>query len=52
MNKIGVAAECWRYLRIRKKYWLAPILFMLLLLGFIVVWGQSSVWTPLIYPLF
>jgi hypothetical protein len=52
MPRISVVAEIWRFLRARKKWWLAPIVVFLLLLGTILVIGQSSALAPFIYTLF
>ena len=44
--------EFWAFLRVRKKYWLIPILVMLLLFGALIVLTQGSAVAPLIYTLF
>jgi hypothetical protein len=44
--------EFWRFLRTRKKYWLLPVLFMMLLFGGLVVLTQGSAVAPFIYTLF
>lgn len=44
--------EFWRYLRVRKKFWLLPILVVMLVLGGLIVLAQGSVVAPLIYTLF
>lgn len=44
--------ELWRFLRVRKKFWLAPLIFMMLALGFLLVFAQGSVVAPFIYTLF
>tara|TARA_B100000214_G_scaffold371707_1_gene348575 strand:+ start:3377 stop:3526 length:150 start_codon:yes stop_codon:yes gene_type:complete len=36
----------------RKKFWLAPVIFILLLLGILIVFGGSSALAPFIYTLF
>jgi hypothetical protein len=41
-----------RFLLTRKKYWLAPILLVMLLIGGILVFSQGSVLAPLIYTIF
>jgi hypothetical protein len=44
--------EMWAFLRIRKKFWLAPIIIALLLLGVLIVFaGQAGVVSPFIYML-
>ena len=53
MSKLEVFREFWDYLKVRKKYWLAPIFIILFLLGLIMILGQSSTAaTPFIYVLF
>ena len=42
----------WRFLRVRKKYWLAPILVLMALLGGLIVFAQGSAVAPFIYTLF
>ena len=45
-------AELWMFLRVRKKYWLLPILTMMVILGGLVVLTQGSAVAPFIYTLF
>jgi len=45
-------AELWRFLRVRKKFWLLPIIITLLLLGGLLVLAQGSAIAPFIYTLF
>jgi hypothetical protein len=45
-------AELYRFLRVRKKYWLAPIIIVLALFGGLVVLTQGSAVAPFIYTLF
>jgi drug/metabolite transporter superfamily protein YnfA len=44
--------EFWAFLRSRKKYWLLPILVMMLLFGVLLVLAQSTAVAPFIYTLF
>ena len=44
--------EFWSFLRIRKKFWLVPILVMLLIFGALLVLAQGSAVAPFIYTLF
>ncbi|UVD72675.1 DUF5989 family protein [Leptospira borgpetersenii] len=44
--------DLWDFLKIRKKFWLAPILVVLLLLGTLIVLTQGSTVAPFIYTLF
>lgn len=45
-------AEVWRFLRIRKKLWLLPILVIMGLLGGLLIMVQGSAVAPFIYTLF
>ena len=49
---IDFLKDLWGFMRERKKFWLAPIIFLLLLLGALIVFGQGSVVAPFIYTLF
>lgn len=44
--------EIWDFLRVRKVWWLTPIIIMLLLVGVLIIFGQSSAVSPFIYALF
>jgi hydrogenase/urease accessory protein HupE len=48
---MGFLKEMWAFLRSRKKLWLAPIIFVMVLLGGLLVLAQGSVITPFIYTL-
>ena len=45
-------ADLWAYMRERKKFWLAPIIFVMILLGGLIVLAQVSSLAPFIYTLF
>jgi hypothetical protein len=45
-------AELWAYMRTRKKFWLAPIILVLLLVGALLVLTEGSAVAPFIYTLF
>jgi hypothetical protein len=45
-------AELWAFMKERKKFWLAPIVIVFLLLGGLIVLTQGSAMTPFIYTLF
>lgn len=49
---ISFLKEFWAFFRSRKKYWLLPILVMILVLGALLVLAQTSAIAPLIYTLF
>jgi len=44
--------ELWDFMKIKKKWWLFPIIIMLVLVGVLIVFGQSSSLSPFIYALF
>tara|TARA_B100000780_G_C20692490_1_gene275423 strand:+ start:369 stop:518 length:150 start_codon:yes stop_codon:yes gene_type:complete len=44
--------EFWEFLRVRKKYWLFPILLTLVLFGALIVLSQGSAIAPFIYTIF
>ena len=44
--------ELWNFLKIRKKIWLAPIIFIMLILGGLLILAEGSVMAPFIYTLF
>jgi Family of unknown function (DUF5989) len=44
--------EFWRFLRVRKKYWLLPVLLMMVVFGGLIVLTQGSAVAPFIYTLF
>lgn len=52
VSKLGIVKEFWAFLRVRKKWWLAPILLFLVLLGGLLVFAKTSALAPFIYSLF
>jgi hypothetical protein len=52
MSRLAIIREFWTFLRERKKFWLLPIIVMLLLLGALIVFTESSALSPFIYILF
>lgn len=44
--------ELWAFLRMRKKLWLAPIIFIIVLIGALLIVAKGSVFAPFIYTLF
>lgn len=52
MARSGLASELWAYMRVRKKWWLAPILIVMLLVGALLVFAQGSALAPFIYTIF
>jgi hypothetical protein len=49
---MNLIVELWRFMRVRKKFWLLPIFLVMLLLGGLLVLAQGSAVAPLIYTLF
>ncbi len=45
-------AELWDFLKVRKKFWMLPILFMMVILGGLIVLTQGSAIAPFIYTVF
>ncbi len=52
MSKLAIFRELWDFLRIRKRFWLAPIIIILVLLSLLIVLAQGSAVAPFIYTLF
>ena len=50
--RLSIFGELWAFMRVRKKWWLGPIIFVLLLLGMLVVLTEGSALAPFIYTLF
>jgi len=44
--------DLWNFLKVRKKWWLLPIIIVLLLVGVLIVFGSGSAITPFVYTLF
>lgn len=49
---IDLIKDLWAFMRIRKKFWLAPIVIIMVLLGAILVLAEGSAIAPFIYTLF
>jgi hypothetical protein len=52
VSKLSIVKELWQFLKVRKKWWLAPILIMLVLLGGLIILTQGSALAPFIYAIF
>ncbi len=52
MSKLDIISEFWDFLKVRKKWWLAPIVFFLALLGALIIFTEGSAVAPFIYTLF
>ena len=49
---IDLIKDLWDFMQVRKKFWLAPIIIVLLLLGALIVFAQGSAVAPFIYTVF
>lgn len=49
---IDFLKDLWGFMKVRKKFWLAPIILIMLLLGVLIVLSQGSAVAPFIYTLF
>ncbi|MBN2483489.1 MAG: hypothetical protein JXD21_04735 [Candidatus Omnitrophica bacterium] len=52
MGKLSILKEFWQFLKIRKRWWLLPIVIVLLLLGVLIFLTESTAVAPFIYTLF
>jgi len=52
MSKLSIIREFWEFLRVRKKWWLAPIVIILILFGALIILTEGSAVAPFIYVLF
>lgn len=49
---LDLAKDIWSYLKVRKKYWLAPLIITIVLMGALVFFTQGSAVAPFIYSMF
>ncbi len=49
---LDLLIDLWGFLKVRKKFWMAPIILVLVLLGALIVLSQGSAVAPFIYTLF
>ena len=52
MSSIGLVREFWEFMKVRKKWWLLPIIVVLVLVGSLLVFAQGSALAPFIYTIF
>ena len=52
MANQSIITEFWEFLKVRKRYWLLPIVVVFMLLGALIVFTESSAIAPFIYALF
>ncbi len=48
----SIASELWAFMRVRKKWWLLPIIVTMLLVGLLLIFAQGSALAPFIYTIF
>lgn len=51
-ERLGIFAEFWDFLKVRKKWWLGPIVLVLLLMSLLILFTEGSALAPFIYTLF
>lgn len=51
-DRFAIVGELWAFMRVRKKWWLGPIILVLLVMGLFIVVTQGSALAPFIYTLF
>jgi hypothetical protein len=49
---MSIARELWSFMKVRKKWWLLPIILVMVLVGSLLVFAQGSVLAPFIYTIF
>jgi hypothetical protein len=52
MAKSGIVSELWAFMRVRKKWWLLPIIIVMVMVGTLIIFAQGSVLAPFIYAIF
>lgn len=50
-NNQNILVELWNFLKVRKVWWLAPVIILLILIAVLVILSQSSVVSPFMYAL-
>ncbi len=52
MGKASILKELWLFMKVRKKWWLGPVIVILVLLSLLIVFAEGSALAPFIYALF
>lgn len=52
MARHGLIGELWAFMKVRKKWWLLPIIIVLMLIGTLLIFAQGSALAPFIYTIF
>ena len=51
-SKLAIFRELWDFMKVRKRWWLLPIVLLLALLGLLIIFTEGSALAPFIYTLF
>jgi hypothetical protein len=52
MARSTLLGQLWSFMRVRKRWWLMPIMIMMLLVGLLIAFAQGSALAPFIYTIF
>lgn len=52
MAKLAIIKELWGFLKVRKKFWMLPVILIMVILGILILLSEGSAVTPFIYTLF
>lgn len=52
MSNSGLLSELWSFMKVRKKFWLLPIIVVMVMVGALLVFAQGSALAPFIYTIF
>lgn len=52
MAKGGLMSELWAFMKVRKKFWLVPVMVVMVVVGGLLVFAQGSALAPFIYTIF
>ncbi|HLD71725.1 MAG TPA: DUF5989 family protein [Candidatus Peribacteraceae bacterium] len=52
MSKLSIFGDLWAFMRVRKKWWLFPLVLLITLLGLLLIFAQGSALAPFIYTVF
>jgi hypothetical protein len=51
-RRSGLLSELWLFMKVRKKWWLVPLILLMVMIGSLLVFAQGSVLAPFIYTIF
>jgi hypothetical protein len=52
MSRTSLAGELWAFMKVRKKWWLLPIIVVMFMVGTLLIFAQGSALAPFIYTIF